>query len=201
MKREKVLRTILSVTLAAFLLCGCGNSTDETTTSEDVPEVVEPVEAPDTEEKEEVTKPAEEQEENKQEEVVEEPTEETEEVTYITDYGSLEDFMSKLDPNNPAIVIYNDSEKYIVNIEDGQHYQMKKGDRIFLNIIGSSVGKYGYNLDVVYGDTNDSISSEIGVELLCDYKKFQKDQELWLKMKTEDGQILQITCYLTAPAE
>lgn len=130
-----VLRTILSVTLAAFLLCGCGNSTDETTTSEDLPEVVEPVEAPDTEEKEEVTKPAEE-EETKQEEVVEEPTEETyngmpaaKVATTVSDIYAFLDYAESLD--EPALLIYNESEGYVINMGEGEYYQLKGNDRIF----------------------------------------------------------------------
>lgn len=49
---KKILRIILYVALAAFLFCGCGNSTNETVAFEDVPSVAEPVEALDTEKKE-----------------------------------------------------------------------------------------------------------------------------------------------------
>lgn len=204
MKREKVLRTILSVTLAAFLLCGCGNSTDETTTSEDVPEVVEPVEAPDTEEKEEVTKPAEE-EETKQEEVTEEPTDETSNempeaqvTTTVADITEFAQYMANVDPTTPHIVIWNETEGYVIDMGEGEHYYLKSDDRIFLNT-SANMSSGSDSIPEIK-----DISTSGSYEVIPDYTKFDKPQKAIYKIWTDDdpnGEGIKITCYLDAPAE
>lgn len=198
MKKMTVLRTILSVTLAAFLLCGCGNSTDETTTSEDVPEVVEPVEAPDTEEKEEVAKPAE-------EEVVEEPTEETSNempeaqvTTTVADITEFAQYMASVDPTTPHIVIWNEAQGYVINMGEGEYYQLKADDKIFLNW-NTNIKEMSYSIpEESYESTAEAI------EITPDYSKFDNPHECRYKVVLADdpsGERIKLTCYLDAPAE
>ena len=191
-----VLRTILSVTLAAFLLCGCGNSTDETTTSEDLPEVVEPVEAPDTEEKEEVTKPAEEEE-------TEEPTDgtsnempEAQVTTKVADITEFIQYMASVDPETPHIVIWNEAEGYVIDIGEGQYYQLKVDDRIFTNL-SENIKKHSYKLP-----RTETKGITGAMEIIPNYSEFENPQETMYKIFTdsEDEGIL-LTCYLYAPAE
>lgn len=206
MKKMAVLRTILSLTLVAFLLCGCGNSTDEITTSEDVPEVVEPVEAPDTEEKEEVTKPAEEEEPKQEEEVVEEPDEETyngmpiaKVTTTVSDIYAFLDYAESLD--EPAFLIYNESEGYVINMGEGEYYQLKKDDRIF-EYDSSKAVRTSDTLEAGPGKSERAYV----FEKTPDYTKFDKPHEVLYAVsftgeweKEEDYFLL--TCYLDAPAE
>ena len=205
MKKMTVLRTILSVTLAAFLLCGCGNSTDATATSEDVPEVVEPVEAPDTEEKEEVTKPAEEEEETKQEEVVEEPTEETttempeaQVTTTVENFDGLVAYVQSLDPNTPHIVIYNEAEGYIIDMKEGEYYQLKKDDRIFLNVNSDYMKNAAYSIPEI---SYQPIAG--GWEIIPDYSKFETGESHYYDIYLSDNldEYIEISCYLDPPAE
>lgn len=205
MKKMPVLRTILSVTLAVFLLCGCGNSTDETATSEDVPEVVEPVEAPDTEEKEEVTKPAE-KEETKQEEVVEEPTEETyngmpvaKVATTVSDIYAFLDYAESL--GEPALLIYNESEGYVINMGEGEYYQLKKDDRIFEYDSSKAVS----TSDTLKAGSGKSERAYV-FEMTPDYTKFDKPHEVLYAVSftgewEKEGDYFLLTCYLDAPAE
>jgi hypothetical protein len=49
-------------------------------------------------------------------------------VTYITDFTSIDDYMGSLDSEKPAIVIYNQQEGYLINMQEGQHYQLDSND-------------------------------------------------------------------------
>ena len=199
MKKKTIMKTILSLTLVAFLLCGCGNSTDATTTSEDMPEeVVEPVEAPDTEEKEEVTEPKE-KEELKQEEVMEEILTEMPEAqvtTTVADITEFVQYMASLDPTTPHIVIWNETGGYVIDMGEGEYYQLKKDDRIFTNL-SENIRKHSYKLPRT--GTRGITSA---MEIIPNYSEFEKPQETMYKIYTdsEDEGIL-LTCYLDAPVE
>lgn len=212
MKKMTVLRTILILTLTAFLLYGCGNSKDEAPAKE-VPEVVteeEVTEEPEKEEEQEAQQPAEE-ETPAEEEVVEEPNgegtstdmPEAQVTTTAKEVGGLLTYMESLDPQKPAIIIYNEDDGgTIVNIQEGQHYSLKEGDKIIVNRCWDAIESWAFDTNIV-SNKYDEISN-YAVILSPDYTKFDKKQKffysIWLTTDT-DEEPLTITCYLDAPAE
>ena len=69
------------------------------------------------------------------------------EVTYVTDFTSIDDYMGSLDSEKPAIVIYNQQEGYLINMQEGQHYQLKAEDKILFNF-EDGIG-YGFDFEIV----------------------------------------------------
>lgn len=203
MKKMAVLRTILSLTLAAFLLCGCGDSKE--TPVEKVPEVAPEEVTEEPEQKEEEVAPPAEEEEPKQEEVVEEPTEETyngmpvaKVATTVSDIYAFLDYVESL--GEPALLIYNESEGYVINMGEGEYYQLKKNDRIF---------KYNSERSIA---TSNTLESEEGTsvrnhiyEMKPDYSKYDKPHKVlfvvYFTEELEKGDYFLLTCYLDAPAE
>lgn len=201
-----VLRTILSLTLTAFLLCGCGNS-EAAAPVEEVPEVTE--EQVTEEPKEEVQQPAE--EETAEEEVAEEPKEEetstgmpeAQVTTTVADIYSFLSYAESLD--KPALLIYNQNEGYVINMGEGEYYQLKKDDRIF---------EYTSERSTAYSDTleaedrsniaKDENKSYVN-ELRPDYSKYDSPHEVmyvvYYTEEYEKGDYFLLTCYLDAPAE
>lgn len=117
------------------------------------------------------------------------------EVTYVTvtDFTSFEQYMDSLDPEKPAIVIYNNEEGYMVNMQEGQHYQMKKSDELFFNF-QDAIG-YGMNLELVNGGYQPVDHNYTIANLHLD--KFTDDQEFYVIDPNDN----KITCYLTPPSE
>lgn len=117
------------------------------------------------------------------------------EVTYITDFTSIDDYMGSLDSEKPAIVIYNQQEGYLINMQEGQHYQLKAEDKILFN--SESLIGYGFDFDI--GDTYEP---RFGYSVFTgDYSKISEDKKFFLKKKLEDGSIIEIGCYLAPPVE
>ena len=217
MKKKAVVRMILGLALATLLLCGCGNSTDGATTSEDVPEVVEPVEAPDTEEKEEVNKPAEEeenkQEEMKQEEAEEEPVNEPEGETYngmpvaqvattVSDIYAFLDYAEAL--SEPALLIYNESEGYVINMGEGEYYQLQSDDRIFEYLSEKEDGGSSDTLEAGGGNNIAKSVEDISYvyEMKPDYSQYDKPHKVIYKVFFEGREkYFLLTCYLDAPTD
>lgn len=207
MKEKTVLRTILSLTLAAFLLCGCGNSKNEVPV-EEAPEVAseeEVIEEPEKEEIQEAQQPAEE-ETPAEEEVTEEPKEEetstdmpeAQVTTTVADITEFAQYMANLDPKTPHIVIWNEAEGYVIDMGEGEYYQLKNGDRIFLNS-NAEIRKHSYKLPELRNEP-----ASLWFECIPDYNKFENPQKTIYKIWTADdpnGDGIMITCYLDAPAE
>ena len=117
------------------------------------------------------------------------------EVTYVTDFTSIDDYMGSLDSEKPAIVIYNQQEGYLINMQEGQHYQLKAEDKILFNF-ESGIG-YGFDFEI--GNT---IEPRFGYSVFTgDYTKISEDKKFFLKKKLEDGSIIEIGCYLAPPVE
>lgn len=211
--KTKSMRLLVTLSLIACLLVGCGNSkaetqpevaTDETPTVEEATEEVkeEPTAEPETKEDEAVTEETTSEDETVAEETTAEETtaEETDsadpgEVTYITDFTSIDDYMASLDSESPAIVIYNEQEGYIINMQEGQHYQLKSDDKILFNF-ESGIG-YGFDLEI--GDTCEPRN---GYSVFTgDYSKISESKEFFLKKKLDDGSIVGVNCYLAPPTE
>ena len=223
--RAKEMRLVVILGLIVCLLAGCGNSevktqletvTEETASAE---ETTEKEEAEETSAAEEITEEAKEEatEPEVKEEAAAEETDEDKaaseenateesnpadpgEVTYITDFTSIDDYMAGLDMNTlPAIVIYNEQEGYIINMQMNQHYQLKANDQILYNI-KEGEDEIGMYLSAYLGD---------GVEVYPNYGKLMLNYSLWngeeenYFYKYEDGseEIVGVICYLTPPTE
>lgn len=206
--KTKSMRLLVTLSLIACLLVGCGNSkaetqpevaTDETPTVEETTEEVkeEPTAEPETKEDEAVTEETTSEDETVAEETTEEETDSADpgEVTYITDFTSIDDYMASLDSESPAIVIYNEQEGYIINMQEGQHYQLKSDDKILFNF-EDGIG-YGFDFDI--GNTYEPRNGY--AVFTGDYSKISESKEFFLKKKLDDGSIIEINCYLAPPTE
>lgn len=190
MKKANVLRLVLSVTLAAFLLCGCRNSKEAP--AEEAPEVTA----------EEVTEENEVEEEEKEQESVEEETSadmpEAQVTTTVENIDGLVAYIQSLDPKTPHIVIYNEAEGYIIDMKEGEHYQLKKDDRLFLNS-NDRIKERSHSIP-----EKEYIPILGGGEVIPDYSKFDSPHETRFKIVLKDdpsGERIKLTCYLDAPSE
>lgn len=209
--KTKSMRLFVTLSLIACLLVGCGNSkaetqpevaTEETPTVEEATEEVkeEPTAEPETKEDEAVAEETTSEDETVAEETTAEETDSADpgEVTYITDFTSIDDYMASLDSENPAIVIYNETEGYIINMQEGQHYQLKENDVLLQNI----------KKDDPYRDTTFRVDLGMGdivfqnyLQFIPDYSKWTKEEKFYFKICYEDGSKVGVTCYLAPPTE
>ncbi len=201
----KIKGKLVLVLIVILLLIGCGKEeTKLEETAELTQDVVEETETV-GEENVEVAETDQAEEESEEEEKATKEQEETSDemaeaqiTTTVDKAGSISDYMESLDPQKPAIVIYNPDDGTIINMKEGEHYSLKEGDQIIVNISEAGVG-YGYDLDIITWRINDNL--ETGYQLLPDYSKFESRQKFWFKRQKENGEILQITCYLSPPTE
>ena len=204
--KEKAMRLVVSLSLIVCLLAGCGNSKTETSpeaateeATEDVKE--EPVAEPETKEEEAAVEESDENEAASEESTAEESdSADPGEVTYITDFTSIDDYMAGLDMNTlPAIVIYNEQEGYIINMQMNQHYQLKPDDQILYNKKENEdfIGMY---LSAYLGDGVE-VYPNYG-KLMLNYTKWNGEEENYF-YKYEDGseEPIGVICYLTPPTE
>lgn len=208
--KAKAMRLVVSLSLIVCLLAGCGSSKTETQpeaateeTAEEATEDVkeEPVAEPETKEEEAAVEETDENEAASEESTAEEnDTADPGEVTYITDFTSIDDYMESLDMNTlPAIVIYNEQEGYIINMQMNQHYQLKPDDQILYNIKENEdyIGMY---LSAYLGDGVE-VYPNYG-KLMLNYTKWNGEEENYF-YKYEDGseEPIGVICYLTPPIE
>ena len=220
----KIIKSAAVVSLSACLLVGCGNAKPESSSDTAVEETTDAEaatesEAAENEAAEEQSDANAEAlaEENSSSETTDTDTtdssdeaEEAEsdttaeatdtasdpgEVTYITDFTSIDDYMGSLDSEKPAIVIYNQQEGYLINMQEGQHYQLKAEDKILFNFENG----IGYGLDFEIGNTFEPRNGY--VVYLADYSKISEDKKFFLDKKLEDGSIVGVSCYLAPPVE
>lgn len=208
MKKINVLRLVLSVTLAAFLLCGCGNSKEAP--AEEAPEVAA---------EEEVTEENEVEEEEEEQEFVEEETsageegakEPKEEETYngmpvakvkitVDNFEEFLNYVDSLDNQKPALLIYNENEGYVINMGEGEYYQLKTDDRIFEYLSE----RYVMSSDTLEAGAGNGIKTHL-FEMVPDYSQYDSPHKVIYKVFfTEDyqnGDCFRLDCYLDAPAE
>ena len=208
--KAKAMRLVVSLSLIVCLLAGCGSSKTETQpeaateeTAEEATEDVkeEPVAEPETKEEEAAVEESDENEAASEESTAEESdTADPGEVTYITDFTSIDEYMESLDMNTlPAIVIYNEQEGYIINMQMDQHYQLKPDDQILYNIKENEdyIGMY---LSAYLGDGVE-VYPNYG-KLMLNYTKWNGEEENYF-YKYEDGseEPIGVICYLTPPTE
>ena len=220
----KIVHSLMVAGLAACLLAGCGNAktesssvtaVEETTDAEAATES-EAAENEATEEQSDANAEASNEENSSTETTDTDTTDSSDEagkaesdtaaeaadtasdpgeVTYITDFTSIDDYMGSLDSEKPAIVIYNQQEGYLINMQEGQHYQLKAEDKILFNFENG----IGYGLDFEIGNTFEPRNGY--VVYLADYSKISEDKKFFLDKKLEDGSIVGVSCYLAPPVE
>lgn len=206
MKKINVLRLVLSVTLAAFLLCGCGNSKEAP--AEDAPEVAAEEEVTEENEvEEEEEQQSVEEETSAGEEGAEEPKEEetstdmpeAQVTTTVADITEFLDYAESL--KEPAILIYNEKEGYVIKMGEGEYYQLKNEDRIFEKCPMEAVKR---SVSYIENSTLQNIRGTID-ERTYDYSKLESPQKInFVVFFTEneyDGDYFLLTYYLDAPAE
>lgn len=210
--KEKAMRLVVSLSLIVCLLAGCGNSktetspeaaTEETAVAEEATEAVkeEPAAEPEIKEEKAVAEESDDNETVSEEDTTEESdSADPGEVTYITDFTSIDDYMAGLDMNTlPAIVIYNEQEGYIINMQMNQHYQLKPDDQILYNKKENEdfIGMY---LSAYLGDGVE-VYPNYG-KLMLNYTKWNGEEENYF-YKYEDGseEPIGVICYLTPPTE
>lgn len=224
----KIVHSLMVAGLAACLLAGCGNAETESSSITAVEETTDAEaatesEAAENEAAEEQSDANAETlaEENSSTETTDTDTtdssdeaEETEsdttaeatdtasdpgEVTYITDFTSIDDYMGSLDSEKPAIVIYNQQEGYLINMQEGQHYQLDSNDVILRNI--KKTDPYydiTFRVDLGMGD----IVYPQYKQFIPDYSKWVKEEEFYFEIYDKEGNELGgVTCYLTPPSE
>lgn len=222
----KIVHSLMVAGLAACLLAGCGNAKTESSSDTAVEETTDAEAATESEAAEneaaeeqsdanaealaeensstettdtdttDSSDEAEEAESDTTAEATDTASSDPGEVTYITDFTSIDDYMGGFDMStSPVIVIYNEQEGYLINMQEGQHYQLKAEDKILFNF-ESSVG-YGYDHDL-----GSSFEPRNGyVVYLADYSKISEDKDFYLRKKLEDGSIVGVSCYLAPPVE
>ena len=200
-KTNLVVRTLVILAIMSFFIVGCGKTevaTDTNTEKEDVvvetPETTTEVEEP-QEETVEVAQP------EAEEQVAEEEETEIPEVQITAEVSTLEEVVAyalQLDSKTPHIIIFNEQEGYLIDMKEGEHYQLKSGDRIFETVT--------HDMDSVTSSL--PIKEEKPVtgmyEKIPNYDEFESPQKALYKIWTRDdpdGEAKKITCYLYAPTE
>lgn len=203
-----VKQSLILFTIMSFMLFGCGGTQAEDAQNSEPqePEVVN-----DVEETVKETPTAKEMEET-EEETTEEKTTEEETTTNMTEAqvtttameaGGLLAYMDSLDPQYPSIIIYNESDGgTIVNIQEGQHYSLKKGDKIIVNECWDVISSSAFDTNIVSNEFD--VISNNAVIIYPDYTKFDKNQKFFYSFRLKsntDEEPRTITCYLDAPTE
>ena len=207
--KTKSMRLLVTLSLIACLLVGCGNSKAETQpeiateeTTEEVKE--EPTAEPETKEDEAVAEETTSEDETVEEETTAEETDSAYpgEVTYITDFTSIDDYMGSLDfETSPSIVIYNETEGYIINMQEDQHYQLNVNDLLLVNIKKTDdESKYdiAFRVDL---ETEEVVFPKYH-QVIPDYSKWTQEEEFYFEIYEKSGNKLGgVTCYLAPPTE
>lgn len=226
----KIIKSAAVVSLSACLLVGCGNAKPESSSDTAVEETTDAEaatesEAAENEAAEEQSDASTEasNEENSSTETTDTDTtdssdeaEETEsdttteatdtasdpgEVTYITDFTSIDDYMGGFDMStSPVIVIYNEQEGYLINMQEGQHYQLDSNDVILCNIKktdNESDYDIAFRVDL---ETEEVVFPNYHM-VIPDYTKWTQEEEFYNIVYDKEGNELGgVTCYLT-PAD
>lgn len=223
----KIVHSLMVAGLAACLLAGCGNAKTESSSNTAVEETTDAEAATESEAAEneaaeeqsdanaetlaeensstettdtDTTDSSDEAEEAESDTTAEaaDTASDPGEVTYITDFTSIDDYMGSLDSEKPAIVIYNQQEGYLINMQEGQHYQLDSNEVILRNI--KKTDPYydiTFRVDLGMGD----IVYPQYKQFIPDYSKWVKEEEFYFEIYDKEGNELGgVTCYLT-PAD
>ena len=203
-KNLKVLHLALGLAVVSLIFSGCGNS-KEIAIVEEKDQVIEQEAVAQDGEKEEVAENPEEQNPENEDNILEETEQElydgmpVAEVTKtVKDIYEFLDYVETLE--EPALLIYNENEGYVINMGEGEYYQLKKDDRIF-----------EYDTDRAVR-TSDTLEAGPGTsargyifEKSPDYSQYDSPHEVlyvvYFTEELEKGDYFLLTCYLDAPAE
>lgn len=205
----KIKGKLVLVLIVILLLIGCGKEEAKLEeTAELTQNVVEEtetvgeenVEVPETDQAEEESE--EEEKATKEQEETTNEMAEAQITTTVDEAGSISDYMESLDPQKPAIVIYNPDDGTIINMKEGEHYSLKEGDQIIVNRNWDSIESWAFNTEVVSNEFGEL--SDFAVVLYPDYTKFSENQEFYYEIWLADNpnEVSQrLTCYLSPPTE
>lgn len=226
----KIVHSLMVAGLAACLLAGCGNAKTESSSDTAVEETTDAEAATESEAAEneaaeeqsdanaealaeensstettdtDTTDSSDEAEEAESDTTAEatDTASDQGEVTYITDFTSIDDYMGGFDMStSPVIVIYNEQEGYLINMQEGQHYQLDSNDVILCNIKktdNESDYDIAFRVDL---ETEEVVFPNYHM-MIPDYTKWTQEEEFYNIVYDKEGNELGgVTCYLT-PAD
>lgn len=225
----KIVHSLMVAGLAACLLAGCGNAKTESSSDTAVEETIDAETATESEAAEneaaeeqsdanaealaeensstettdtDTTDSSDEAEEAESDTTAEatDTASDPGEVTYVTDFTSIDDYMGSLGSEKPAIVIYNQQEGYLINMQEGQHYQLDSNDVILCNIKktdNESDYDIAFRVDL---ETEEVVFPNYHM-VIPDYTKWTQEEEFYNIVYDKEGNELGgVTCYLT-PAD
>ena len=195
------LRRLLIISIfSVVMLTGCGSNDIESEMvmeaqqaggEEEVAAIEETME--EVEEKNEVT----EETEIKEKEETSTVMPEAQVTTTVADITEFAQYMANLDPKTPHVVIWNEAEGYLIDIKDGEYYQMKEEDRIFESD--------NNEIDAVWTTIPqiESVGMSEAFEIIPDYTKFDSPHEciFGIYLKEDPDTPIYIAYYLDAPVE
>lgn len=200
-KKMRFFKCFISAVLVGLMLCACGSNEEGNVVeeSEAVSSVTE--EQTETEKEEQEVQQFAEEETSTEEEVAEEtyngmPVAEI--ATTVSDIYSFLDYAESF--NEPALLIYNENEGYVINMGDGEYYQLKKGDRIFTYDSESAIGKSS----TLKAGGGTCVRGYV-FEMTPDYSQYDSPHEViyvvYFTEERDKGDYFLLTCYLDAPVE
>lgn len=226
----KIVHSLMVAGLAACLLAGCGNAKTESSSDTAVEETTDAEAATESEAAEneaaeeqsdanaealaeensstettdtDTTDSSDEAEEAESDTTAEatDTASDPGEVTYVTDFTSIDDYMGGFDMStSPVIVIYNEQEGYLINMQEGQHYQLDSNDVILCNIKktdNESDYDIAFRVDL---ETEEVVFPNYHM-VIPDYTKWTQEEEFYNIVYDKEGNELGgVTCYLT-PAD
>lgn len=227
---SKIVQSLMVAGLAACLLAGCGNAKTESSSDTAVEETTDAEAATESEAAEneaaeeqsdanaealaeensstettdtDTTDSSDEAEEAESDTTAEatDTASDPGEVTYVTDFTSIDDYMGGFDMStSPVIVIYNEQEGYLINMQEGQHYQLDSNDVILCNIKktdNESDYDIAFRVDL---ETEEVVFPNYHM-VIPDYTKWTQEEEFYNIVYDKEGNELGgVTCYLT-PAD
>ena len=226
MKKRKLIQMVLCVAFAMLLLCGCGNSKEKSPVSEADAEVEAEVSAEgvgettdaqtagdaggaDETDGADVSGKADEAdkaeaEDGQNEEYKGMPVATV--ATTVSDPNAFLDYTETL--KDPALLIYNENEGYVINMGEGEYYQLKKDDRIFEYM--SERGVESSDTLEAGGGTNFAKVDKVSYvyEMKPDYTIYDSPHKVLYVVGfvagedyTNPEEYFLLTCYLDAPKE
>lgn len=223
--RRKLIKMI-SIALIALTLFGCGAKEDAVVKTDEADTVENESQDVNESSREEVLKEDSEETESvgqtesqSNDETISMEKPEAEVTTKAANLDELVQYMVTLDPTEPAIVIYNEGTGEVINVKDGERYQLRADDRIFVSqseevtqcschgiisfedcienhCVYNTNGMYKLGATIMEGYEN----KLCGWEFVPDYTKFESGEEVETKWKNYIGDVKKdITVYLTTP--
>ena len=223
MKKRNLIQMVLCVAFAMLLLCGCGNSKEKSPVSEADAEVEADASAEGAGEvtdaqtagdagKADDTGGANVSGKADEADKAESGDGQAEEykgmpvatvATTVSDIDEFCDYAEKLD--DPAILIYNENEGYVINMGEGEYYQLKKDDRIFEYLSNEGVVEVRTTTNLHSLDGKSFYYPNLFEDVLMDDGENTSPQEVdfvvFFSEKEYDGDYFLMTCYLDAPKE